>query len=218
MLLLRPPAVYQPQGDTWLLEEVLRHEIARGARRVLDVCTGTGALALTAARHGASAVTAVDIAPWAVRAAWLNARLRGYDVRARCGDLFAPVAGERFDLVVSNPPYVPSPGARLPTGGRARCWDAGRDGRAVLDRICDGVVSALAPGGRVLLVFSSLCGTHEVLARLEAAGLEAEVVARRGQPFGPVMTARAALLEERGLIEPGQRFEELVVVRGVATA
>jgi release factor glutamine methyltransferase len=214
VLLLRPPAVYQPQGDTWLLAEVLRDEIACRPARVLDVCSGTGALACTAASSGAAEVTAVDISRRAVATAWVNARSRGLAVRVRCGDLFAPVAGERFDVVVANPPYVPSSDDRLPTSGRARAWDAGVDGRAVLDRICAGAPDVLAPGGALLMVFSGVCGTDDVLARMTAAGLDAEVLARRFQPFGPVFTARAPMLEARGYIDPGQRFEELVVVRG----
>ncbi len=60
---------------------------------------------------------------------------------------------------------------------------------------------------------SGINGVDETLRRLRAQGLEAEVAARCTEPFGPVFTARAAMLEERGLIAPGQRTEELVVVR-----
>ena len=103
---------------------------------------------------------------------------------------------------------------RLPTGGPARCWDAGTDGRAVLDRICEGAPGLLRPGGVLLVVFSALSGVDQTLDQLTEAGLDASVVARTIEPFGPVMTSRAALLEARGVIAPGQREEELVVVRG----
>jgi len=218
VLLLRAPSVYPPQGDTWLLADHLRAELGqRPNGRVLDLCTGSGALAVAAALEGAVDVTAVDISRRAVVSTWLNTRFRSLDVRILRGDLLAPVAGERFDVIVSNPPYVPAPGDRLPTGGAARCWDAGTDGRAVLDRICAEAPPLLRPGGVLLLVFSALCGVQETVGRLDQAGLEAEVVARCTQPFGPVLSARARLLESRGLIEPGQRYEELVVVRGRAS-
>src|SRR5436189_72295 len=74
--------------------------------RVLDVCTGSGVLAITAARRGAHA-TAVDISRRAVLCAALNARLNGVSVRAVRGDLLAAVGDERFDAIVSNPPYLP---------------------------------------------------------------------------------------------------------------
>lgn len=214
MLLLRSPTVYRPQGDTWFLADAFRNETFTPDTRVLDLCTGTGALAVAAARHGAGRVTAVDISWRAVLATWINTRSRALPVRVLQGDLLEPVAGETFDVILSNPPYVPAADDHLPTGGAARCWDAGTDGRAVLDRICAEAPAHLAPGGVLFLVFSSLCGEDVTVGQLEAGGLDAEVIGRSIEPFGPVMTARAHLLETRGLIAPGQRFEELVVVRG----
>jgi len=213
VLLLRSPTVYRPQGDTWFLADALEGEALTSSTSVLDLCTGSGALAVAAARYGAGHVTAVDISHRAVVATWINTRCRGLDVRVLRGDLLEPVAGERFDVILSNPPYVPAADDRLPRGGAARCWDAGVDGRAVLDRICAEAPAHLNPGGVMLLVFSALCDEQETVARLQGAGLSAEVAGRAVEPFGPVMTARAQLLEDRGLISPGQRSEELVVVR-----
>ena len=215
MLLLRPPGVYPPQEDTWLLADVLRAHVLPAPVRVLDVCTGTGALAVAAALAGAAAVTAVDVGRRAVLTARANAALRGASVQVLRGDLVAPVAGRRFDVVVSNPPYVLSARDRLPMWGMARCFDGGVDGRLVLDRVCAEVPQVLAPGGTLLLVHSALNGVGATLQRLGEAGLSAEVVARSRVPFGPVMRARARLLESRGAVVPGQREEELVVLRAV---
>ncbi|MGW7446250.1 HemK2/MTQ2 family protein methyltransferase [Kitasatospora sp. NPDC054795] len=215
MLLIRPPGVYAPQSDTELLAACVRREPLDGSSRVLDLCTGTGAVAITAARSGAL-VTAVDLSARAVAAAWCNARLHHDRVRLRRGDLLAPLPGERFDLVTANPPYVPTdPAGAAPGRGAALAWDAGPDGRLVLDRICRTVPGALAEGGVLLVVQSALADVPATLALLHAAALRTEVAARRRQPFGPVMTARAALFERLGLIRPGEREEELVVVRGV---
>jgi release factor glutamine methyltransferase len=181
-------------------------------RDVLDIGTGSGALAVAAARSGADSVTAVDLSLRSVVATWLNSRLHGAPVTVHRGDLFAPVAGRRFGLVVANPPYVPAPTEALPRHRKARCWDAGPDGRALLDRICAGVSGVLAPDGDVLLVHSAVCDTALTLDALTRVGLTAQVLDRATVPFGPVMRGRAALLESRGLIRPGQRFEELVVV------
>jgi release factor glutamine methyltransferase len=214
VMLLSPPGVYRAEGDTRMLTAVMRDgDHARG-RRVLDVGTGSGALAVAAARAGAASVDAVDLSHRSVAAARLNSRLHRAGVRVHRGDLFAPVAGRRFDLVLSNPPYVPAESGVLPRHRKARCWDAGPDGRALLDRICAGVCDVLAPGGRVLLVHSALCRTESTVDALIRAGLEAEVLMRGRVPFGPVMRARAAMLTARGLIAPGQAFEELVVVGG----
>jgi release factor glutamine methyltransferase len=211
-MLLCPPGVYRAESDTELLASVMRRGGYALGRDVLDVGTGSGALALAAARAGAASVTAVDLSLRSVAATWINSRIHGARVRVRRGDLFTPVAGRRFGLVVANPPYVPAETDLLPRHRKARCWDAGPDGRALLDRICAGVTDVLAPGGDVLLVHSAVCDTRLTLDALERAGLEARVVETASVPFGPVMTARAALLEARGLVEPGQRVEELVVV------
>jgi release factor glutamine methyltransferase len=211
-MLLCPPGVYRAEGDTQLLIDVTREGgFARG-RDVLDVGTGSGALALAAARIGASSVTAVDLSLRSVAATWLNSRLHRARVTVHRGDLFGPVAGRRFGLVMANPPYVPAASTRLPRHRMGRCWDAGPDGRVLIDRICADVQHVLAPDGDVLLVHSAICDVDLTLAALERAGLVPRVVTTATVPFGPVMRGRAAMLEARGLIRPGQREEELVVV------
>jgi len=210
-VLVRTPGVYRAEGDTALLAGVMsRGGFARG-RRVLDLGTGSGALAV-AARAGAATVTAVDVSWRSVVATWVNSRLQGAGVSVRQGDLFTAVTGRRFDLVIANPPYVPAETAVLPRHRKARCWDGGPDGRAVLDRICAGVADVLAPGADVLLVHSAVCNAELTVGALQRAGLTAQVLDRATVPFGPVMRARTAMLESRGLIAPGQRIEELVVV------
>ena len=213
MFLLRPPGVYAPQGDTWLLARALRLAAMRPGARVLDIGTGTGALALAAAQAGAGLVTAVDLSPWAVLAARLNATVRRAPVRVVRGDLTRPVTGESFDVILANPPYVPAPGSPASRGGAALAWDAGPDGRALVDRICTAAPPCLAPGGMLLMVHSALSGTDETLARLRDDGLKAAVVDRATVPFGPVLRSRAAELRAHGLIDPGQDTEELVVIR-----
>ncbi|MDX3234179.1 methyltransferase [Streptomyces sp. ME03-5709C] len=212
MWLLCLPGVYHPQDDTLLLKDALKRERLPENADVLDLGTGTGALALSAAERGAAQVTAVDASVSAVLTTRLNARLNRRRVKVLRGDLTAPVTDRRFDLIMANPPYVPSPEAR-PARGRALAWDAGADGRVVLDRICSDAPPLLTPGGVLLLVHSGLCGVERTLGRLRRTGLRAVVVERRYIPFGPVLRGRSAWLEARGLIAAGEEKEELVVVR-----
>ncbi|MEU3785780.1 HemK2/MTQ2 family protein methyltransferase [Streptomyces sp900129855] len=205
-----PRGVYPPQADTRLLERALRRERITGETDVLDLGTGSGLLAVEAARLGGR-VTAVDISWRAIAVAWLNALLNGQSLRVRHGDLAAAVPGRRFDLVTANPPYVPAPGA-APPRGPARAWDAGRDGRLLIDRICDTAPTVLRPTGTLLIVHSHLCGVDATLARLQKAGLRAEVVDRARLPFGRVLRSRLAWLREQGLTADGTT-EELVVIR-----
>jgi release factor glutamine methyltransferase len=218
VLLLRPPGVYRADSDTALLIDVMSAGGYAAGRRVLDIGTGTGALALAAARAGAAAVTAVDLSLRSIAATWMNCRIHRVRCTVHRGDLFVPVAGQHFDLILANPPYVPATSNVVNRHRISRCWDGGLDGRGVLDRLCAGAPGILAPDGMMLVVHSAVCGEDVTRRRLTDAGLRAEVLARSTIPFGPVMHMRAATLEARGLIQPGQCDEELVVIAAYASA
>ncbi|MFC8342281.1 HemK2/MTQ2 family protein methyltransferase [Streptomyces sp. NPDC057280] len=211
-LLLRPPGVYAPQWDTGLLTRALYREEITSGTDVLDLGTGTGAVALQAALLGAR-VTAVDISRRAVFATRVNALLARQRLRVRRGDLTSAVTGQSYDLVVSNPPYVPSPADRLPRRGAARAWDAGSDGRAFVDRICGAAPTLLRPGGVLLIVHSGLCGPDTTLRRLTERGLRASITDRALVPHGPVLRSRMPWLVRQGLAGADDSREELVVVR-----
>ena len=215
MRLLTPPGVFAPISDSRFLAEVLRAQTLPPRASVLDLCTGSGILAITAARRGARNVTAVDCSSRAVLTTRVNARLNGVKVKALKGDLYEPVGDLRFDTIVSNPPYVPAETDELPTKGLERAWDAGTDGRVLLDRIIEEAPDHLRPGGFLLLVSSSVLGTDLTLQAMRDAGLEdVEVVARQRGPLGPLMLSRVHTLEERGMLKPGQRHEDVIIVRG----
>ena len=183
---------------------------------MLDVCTGSGALAIAAALAGARSVTAVDVSARAVVAVRINARLNGVRIEAIRGNLLDAVPGRRFDVIASNPPYLPAERKALPARGRARHTEAGTTGRALLDRLIAAAPAHLAPGGVLLIAHSSVNGEEATLGRLRAAGLAPSVVARRRGGLGPLLAARASRLEARGLLAPGERAEDLLVVAGAA--
>jgi release factor glutamine methyltransferase len=200
------PGVWRPHSDARMVAQVMAERgLATGAD-VLDVFTGSGALALAAAMSGARSVTAVDISRRALLTVRLNARRHGLRVRTLCGDLFAPVAGETFDLILANPPYFPGPD-RLPDRGLARAWEGGPGGRLLVDRMCAGAPDHLRRGGRLLVVHNTITGEGETRERLEAGGLRTEVVLRHRGPLGPI---GRSVLRERGLAAPEQ--EEIVVI------
>src|SRR4051794_1712094 len=99
--LLTPPGVFVPRSDAGMLLEAAQGRIGG---RVLDLCTGSGVLALSVQPYAAR-VTAVDASALSAATARLNAALNRRQVEVLHGDLFAPVAGRRFDAIVSNPPY-----------------------------------------------------------------------------------------------------------------
>src|SRR5215211_9108901 len=93
------PGVFRPRSDTWLLAAVLRTQPQLRGGTALDVCTGSGAVAIAAAQAGARSVTAVDVSRRALLAVRLNARLNGVRVEARRGSLLDAVPGRRFDMI-----------------------------------------------------------------------------------------------------------------------
>lgn len=122
--------------------------IRRRFARALDLGTGCGILALLAARH-CDEVVGTDLNPRAIRRAAFNSRLNGLpNVRWTVGDLFGPVEGERFDLIIANPPFVVSP-------EHERMY---RDSGRPLDQMCEQIVRRapefLAPGGYLQMLFN----------------------------------------------------------------
>ena len=124
---------------------------------VLDLCTGSGCLAILAARHFPNAqVDAVDISKDALAVAARNVADHGLQDRITLhrGDLFEPLGGKRYDLIISNPPYVDAEGmASLPTECRAEpklAFDGGADGLAIVRRILDETRAHLTPEGALL--------------------------------------------------------------------
>jgi release factor glutamine methyltransferase len=205
--------VYAPQHDSHLLLDLLEQSgLARG-RRVADLCTGSGVLAIGAAEQGASAVTAFDISQRAVRCARANARAAGVKVDVHLGSWTRALEFRPFDVVVCNPPYVPHDGETSPEAGPAWAWNAGADGRLVLDPLCEAAPALLDSGGTILFVHSELSGVDKSVEALRSVGLKAEVIARQLIPFGPVLTARAEWLERTGRLPVGRREEELAVIR-----
>ena len=149
-----------PRPETELLvEAVLRALPQGGSRRLLDVATGSGCIAVTlAAERPEATVVATDVDEGCCALARANAETAKVAARVdvRTGDLFAPVATEAaFDVVVSNPPYVRT-GELLGLQAEVQCeprlaLDGGPEGLTVLARVVDGAFGLLVPGGLLAL-------------------------------------------------------------------
>jgi release factor glutamine methyltransferase len=210
--------VYAPQFDSKLLIDAMHRVGKHAGRRVADLCTGSGVVAIAAAAGGAASVTALDISMHAVRWARASALAADVEVDVRHGSWSRAAEFGPFDLVLCNPPYVPEPPSgddeEIPRdAGPALAYDGGSDGRLVLDPLCKAAPDLLSSGGTLLLVHSEFSGVDASLAGLRRAGMKASVFGRQHVPFGPVLMARAQWLERTGQLKRGDRVEELVVIR-----
>ncbi len=164
-----PSQVYQPEADTYLLLDAALAEVKPGDQ-VLEVGTGSGIIGAELGR--VTGVVATDINPHAV----FCAQKKGIEVVRN--DLLSGIRGT-FDLILFNPPYLPT----LPED-RIDDWleyalDGGMSGREVIIRFAEDAGRVLAPGGRILLLISSLTGLPEVRDLLFRKGFVSEIIVKK---------------------------------------
>ena len=172
------PAVLIPRPDTEVLvDQALKQAQAMGAPRIVDLGTGSGIIAILLARLCPwAAVSAVELSAAALECARDNARRHSVEIRFLEGDWFGPLGAERFDLIVSNPPYVADGDPHLQQNGLPfEPQDAlsdgvpGGDGMACIRTLIQGARKHLLPGGW-LLIEHGYDQAVEVRDLLRAAG------------------------------------------------
>ncbi|MFC7210592.1 HemK2/MTQ2 family protein methyltransferase [Natronoarchaeum sp. GCM10025321] len=168
--------IYQPAEDSHLLATVAAEEISTD-ERVLEVGTGSGYVAEHIAEETGASVVATDLNPHACRAA----RDRG--VEALRADLVSPISDDAVDVVLFNPPYLPTEEAKEWNDWMEVALSGGETGREVIDPFLDVVGRVLAPGGYVLLLVSSLTGVEEVVETAAESGFSAVALHDESYPF-----------------------------------
>lgn len=174
-----PDGVQPPKAGSLFFA---RHLAARPGERVLEIGSGMGLAAVLLAKAGAR-VVATDVVPEAVEVIRANALLNGVAVDVRLGDCYAPVAGERFDLICTNPPQMPTPPERARQDAAAAADNGGVDGWEILDRVIAGARDHLVPGGRLVFTIFAFLGRKTALAKIEARGFVPAVLASEVQGF-----------------------------------
>lgn len=188
------PRVLIPRPETELLvERVLSGVAKEAAPRIVDVCTGSGCIAATIAVERPNAqVWATDVSADACAIAQANFEKLGAKVTLLEGDLLAPVAGEPFDVVVSNPPYIASgelPGLMPEVRREPKlALDGGADGLDLVRRLAVDAVSALYPGGLLAMEIGETqgAGVREILigAGYVDVAIEKDLERRDRMAFG----------------------------------
>ena len=193
-MLKTSPAALIPRADTERLCEAALG-VLRPGMRALDLCTGTGALAIALKKLCPQAeVCASDLSKDALALAQSNAEALKADIRFYEGDLFNPLQRERFDLIVSNPPYIPQ--KDLPALQAEVLFepmmalDGGEDGLSFYRRIAQEAPAHLNPGGYLMLEIGSdqgqsvpqllaETGFTDITVQQDYAGLDRVVMGRR---------------------------------------
>ncbi|MCU0637322.1 MAG: class I SAM-dependent methyltransferase [Methanothrix sp.] len=181
--------VYAPAEDTYLLLRAALAE-SRPEDIVLEIGCGSGILAQEVSFQVRRFI-ATDINHHALRAT----RRRAGFIDLVASDLFRGIKG-RFDLILFNPPYLPTEPEEREGGWIDRALDGGESGRDTIDRFLRELKEHFQPGGRALLLISSLTGPDEVKETASSLGLAAEAVASERCFFEQLHVLRISARDE----------------------
>jgi len=154
--------VYDPEEDSFLLAEAALDQI-KGSERILEVGCGSGIISAVIKKNTNAAIIGIDINPYAA------ANTRDNGVEAIRGDLLNCIRG-KFDIIIFNPPYLPTYESE-----RTKDWinialDGGNDGRQIINRFLEDAFYHLEDNGRILILLSSFTGIEEVKSKMKELG------------------------------------------------
>lgn len=184
--------VYEPAEDSFLLADAALDEAGPGMR-VLEIGTGSGFVsAVLLANLKDIYLVATEINPHAA----LCAKANGVEVIRT--DLFRGVRPgspeTRFDLILFNPPYLPTSGEEKVQGWLNYAFDGGTSGRETLNRFLDEVRDYLKPGGKILVLISSITGLDAVTEKMKSLEFKVDIAAREKVSFEELIVVRGKLL------------------------
>lgn len=184
--------VYEPAEDSFLLADAALKE-AKPGMCILEIGTGSGFVsAVLLANLKEICLVATEINPHAARCAKVN----GVEVIRT--DLFRGIKSKNpetlFDLILFNPPYLPTSEEEKVPGWLNYAFDGGISGRETLDQFLGEVKDYLKPGGEILVLISSITGLDAIKEKMETLGFAVNVVARKKVSFEELMVVRGKLL------------------------
>lgn len=163
--------VYEPAEDSFLLAQTALG-ITWDGMSILEIGTGSGFVAAVLKANRNVTIVATEISPFAARCA----RSNGIEV-IRTGMFIGLKGKHQFDLVIFNPPYLPTSEDEKVPGWLNYAFDGGIDGRKEILPFLDQVDSFLGQNGTILLMISSLTGIDQVIATMESQGFNSRIIA-----------------------------------------
>ena len=175
--------VYEPAEDSFLLADAALSEV-RNSDRVLEVGCGSGIISAVIKANTKASVVGIDINPFAARCSKEN----GIEVIR--GDLLSCITGE-FDLIIFNPPYLPTNEMERTKDWINAALDGGYDGRSIIKRFLNEAGNCLSNNGKILLLISSMTGIGEVRSELISLGYSILEISRERLDFEQLIVLAA---------------------------
>jgi release factor glutamine methyltransferase len=160
------PDVYEPCEDSFLLAQAAL-SIIQNSEKILEVGCGSGIISAVIKKNTKARITGIDINPHAAKCTKENG------VEAIRGDLLSCIRG-KFDIIIFNPPYLPTEDKERTIDWINVALDGGNDGRAIINRFLEEACDHLVENGRILMLISSFTGIEEVKSEMISLGYYVE--------------------------------------------
>ena len=208
-------AVFYPTSTTVLLVDAIREHVTRPLKSLLDLGCGCGivGIALKKLLPAVETVCASDLSKTAVELTKQNADSHGICIDCRCGSLFEPWAGTRFEVIADDVAGVAEPIARVSSWYPAAVpSEAGRDGTRWIVRILSQAKDYLLPGGKLFFPVVTLSDHRKILEKAKEQFRSVELLKEQWYPVAGELLARYDLVQEfarEGIVELRQRGSRL---------
>lgn len=171
--------VYEPSEDTELLAKTILEHCNVKNKTVLEIGTGTGAIAILLAKNGAK-VTATDITTEAIKCAQKNAKINNVKIEFLKGNLFDPVKNRKFDIIIFNPPYLPEEEYDYllpPTYKKALI--GGKEGNETIIQFINQLPNHMHNHSKAYIVTSTLSKPKQILKHIKNNKLKAKTITKQ---------------------------------------
>lgn len=184
----------------------------------LDLGTGCGFFAIVLS-EGFDEIYAIDIVNEAIECTNLNSKLNEVDskVHALKGNLFDPVRGMKFDLIVSNPPQMPTPSVKEREDWIGFMDNGGVDGREIVDEIIENASNFLKASGKLVIVHLDVANIKKTILKLQDKGLRTKILAEHKVLIGRLEFERKEHIEKFGIsfiAENKHLFQKVAIIEG----